>query len=268
MSERIGWMGLGLLGLPMATNLLESGFELTVYNRTRSKAEPLIERGAHIADEPVEIVSKGGVVVSVLWDSNMTESFVTPEFLARMEGGVHIGMCTGSPEAAGRLAQLHRDHGSTYVEAPVFGRPEAAKARQLAIPYAGPQEAKDRVKPLLTAMGGHALFDMGDQPGVPTVIKQLGNFLIISMGRSLSEGLAIAESAGVDPMAAVNMLGESLFAIPIFRSYGRAVAEKRPVLASPIPSKDLGLFHQLAEEHGNADPILQTLLQLTRSSAK
>ena len=151
MSERIGWMGLGLLGLPMATNLLDSGFELTVYNRTRSKANPLAEREARIADDPLEIASKGGVVVSVLWDSDTTESLVTPEFLARMEGGVHIGMCTGSPKAAVRLAQLHRDHGSTYVEAPVFGRPEAAKARQLAIPYAGSQEAKDRIKPLLTA---------------------------------------------------------------------------------------------------------------------
>jgi 3-hydroxyisobutyrate dehydrogenase-like beta-hydroxyacid dehydrogenase len=264
MSERIGWMGLGILGFPMAANLLESGYQLTVYNRTRSKAELLAERGALIADKPLGVAEKGGVVVSVLWDSDTTERFVTPEFLARLEGGIHIGMCTGSPDAARRLAKVHRDHGSTYVEAPVFGRPEAAAARQLAIPYSGLQEAKDRVKPLLNAMGGHALFDMGEQAGVPTVVKQLGNFLIISMGRSLGEGLAIAESAGVDPMAAVNMLGESLFAIPIFRNYGRAVAEKKPVLVSPIPGKDLGLFSQLADEYGKPNPITRTLLQLQR----
>jgi 3-hydroxyisobutyrate dehydrogenase-like beta-hydroxyacid dehydrogenase len=109
---------------------------------------------------------------------------------------------------------------------------------------------------------------MGEQPGVATVVKQLGNFLIISMGRSLSEGLAIAESAGVDPMAGVNMLGESLFAIPIFRNYGRTVAEKKPVLASPIPAKDLGLFHQLADKRGLPNPITQTLMQLNPSIAK
>jgi 3-hydroxyisobutyrate dehydrogenase-like beta-hydroxyacid dehydrogenase len=264
MSERIGWMGLGELGYPMASNLLESGYRLTVYNRTRSKAEPLAERGAQLANEPLEIAAEGGVVVSVLWDSDTTESFVTPEFLAHMEGGVHIGMCTGSPDAAKRLAKLHEDHGSTYVEAPVFGRPEAARARQLAIPYAGSAEAKSRVKPLLTAMGGHALFDMGEQPGVPTVVKQFGNFLIISAGRSLAEGLAIAESAGVDPVSAVNMLTETLFPAPIYRNYGKAIAEKKYVLnTSQIPAKDLTLFSRLAEEHARPNPITQILLQLT-----
>lgn len=123
MSERIGWVGLGKLGYPMAANLLESGYQLSVYNRTRSKAEPLAERGAQLANDPLEVTAKGGIVVSFLWDSDMTEDLVTPDFLARMEGGVHIGMCTGSPDAAQRLGNLHQDHGSTYVEAPVFGRP-------------------------------------------------------------------------------------------------------------------------------------------------
>lgn len=165
-SERIGWIGLGKLGYPMAVNLLERDYQLTVYNRTRGKAQPLAERGAQVASDPLQVADKGGIV-SVLWDSDVTESLVTPAFLARMEGGIHIGMCTGSPEAAKRVAKLHADHGSTYVEAPVFGRPEAVMARQLAIPYAGPFEAKNRVKPVLTAMGGSALFDMGEQPGFP-----------------------------------------------------------------------------------------------------
>ncbi len=167
MGDRIGWIGLGKLGYPMAVNLLERGYQLTVYNRTRSKAEPLAERGAQVASDPWQVVNEGGIVVSVLWDSDITESLVTPAFLARMEGGIHIGMCTGSPEAAKRLAKLHADHGSTYVEAPVFGRPEAVTARQLAIPYAGSFEAKNRVKPVLTAMGGSSLFDMGEPPGFP-----------------------------------------------------------------------------------------------------
>ena len=218
MSERIGWIGLGKLGYPMAVNLLEHDYQITVYNRTRSKAEPLAERGAQIASDPLQVAAKDCIVVSVLWDSDTTESLVTPAFLARMECGIHIGMCTGSPGAAKRLAKLHADHGSTYVEAPVFGRPEAVMARQLAIPYTGTLEAKNRVKPVLTAMGCSALFDMGEQPGIPTVIKQLGNFLIISAMRSLVEGLAIAESAGVDSMAAVRMLTQTLFPSPIYRS--------------------------------------------------
>jgi 3-hydroxyisobutyrate dehydrogenase-like beta-hydroxyacid dehydrogenase len=182
-----------------------------------------------------------------------------------MVGGIHIGMCTGSPEAARRLARLHADHGSTYVEAPVFGRPEAAMARQLSIPYAGPHHAKERAKSILTAMGAAALFDMGETPGVPTIIKQFGNFLIISAGRSLAEGLAIAESAGADPVAAVDMLTATLFPAPIYRTYGRMLAEKKASLGeSPIPAKDLGLFSQLAKENELPNPIARTLLELVR----
>lgn len=269
MGERIGWIGLGELGYPMAVNVLDSGYQLSAYNRTRSKAESLAERGAQIANNPLEAAAKGGLVVSVLWDSETTESLVTPAFLSRMEGGVHIGMCTGSPEAAKRLSKLHADYGSTYVEAPVFGRPEAVTARQLAIPYAGPLEAKHRAKPVLTATGGSSLFDMGEQPGVPTVIKQLGNFLILSAGRSLMEGLAIAESAGVDAMVAVKMLTETLFPSPIYRNYGKAIAEKKHVLnTSPIPAKDLALFSRLAEEHALPHPITQALLHATSSTSE
>lgn len=269
MSERIGWIGLGKLGYPMAVNLLEHDYQLTVYNRTRGKAEPLAERGAQVTSDPLQVAAKGGIVVSVLWDSDTTASLVTPAFLTSVEGGIHIGMCTGSPEVAKRLAKLHADHGSTYVEAPVFGRPEAVIARQLAIPYVGPSAAKIRVKPVLTAMGGSALFDMGEQPGVPTVIKQLGNFLIISAGCSLVEGLAIAESAGVDTMAAMKMLTETLFPSPIYRSYSSAIAEKKDVLnTSPIPAKDLGLFRQLAEEFALPHSITQTLLHLTSATGQ
>ncbi|RXH56193.1 hypothetical protein GRAN_3050 [Granulicella sibirica] len=115
-------------------------------------------------------------------------------------------------------------------------------------------------------MGAHALFDMGEQPGIPTVLKQLGNFLIFSAASSLKEGLGIAESAGLDPTAAINMLTATLFPAPIYRDYGKAVAEKKHVDASPIPAKDLGLFRQLAVEHGQPNPITLMLLQLMSPS--
>ncbi len=268
MEERVGWIGLGALGHPMARNLQEKGYRLSIYNRTRRKAESLKREGAQVADSPQEVASRNGVVVSALWDSDATEEVVTREFLDSMEGGVHIGMCTGSPEGAQRLAKLHADHGSSYVEAPVFGRPKAALARQLAIPYVGSQKAKDRAKPILTALGAHALFDLGEGAGSATVLKQLGNFLIISMARSLAEGLAVAKKAGVDPTVAIDMLSESVFPMPIFRSYGTALAGgKNAFEASRIPGKDLDLFNRLANKHTQANPIGQLLLQLTLSTA-
>ena len=155
MSEQIGFIGLGSLGLPMAANLLGSGYTLTVYNRTASKADSLVQRGARLAASPVETLTAGGIVISVLWDSTAVEEVVTSEgFLDRLgPNGIHVSMCTGSPAAAKRLAALHAQHGSTFVEAPVFGRPEAAVARALSVPFTGPQAAKDRIRPVLIALG-------------------------------------------------------------------------------------------------------------------
>ena len=268
MEERVGWIGLGALGLPMARNLQEKGYLLSVYNRTRPKAESLEKEGAEVAGSPQEVAARNGVVVSALWDSEATEEVVTYEFLDSIEGGVHIGMCTGSPEGAQRLAKLHADHGSSYAEAPVFGRPETALSRQLAIPYVGSTKAKDRARPILTALGAHALFDLGEEAGSSTVLKQLGNFLIISMGRSLAEGLAVAKKAGVDPKVAVDVLSDSVFSIPIFRNYGTVLAAgKNAFEGSGIPGKDLGLFTRLADEHTQVNPIGRLLLQLTLSTA-
>ena len=132
MSERVGFIGLGNLGSPMAVNLVDSGYTLTVYNRTLSKTTLLQQHGAAVAATPVEVVEPGGVIISVLWDADAVESVITsPDFLERLgAGGIHISMSTCLPAAAKRLAELHARHGSTYVEAPVFGRHEAAVAKK------------------------------------------------------------------------------------------------------------------------------------------
>src|SRR5438132_14030643 len=156
MSETIGFIGLGQLGLPLATNLLHAGYALRVCNRTASKAESLVREGAQLAPRPVDAVTTGGIVASIVWDDAALESVVMSDgFLEQLgSGGLHLSMSTVSPEAAKKLAALHAQHGSIYIEAPIFGRPEAAVAHQLWIPFAGPKSGKDRVRPLLTAMGG------------------------------------------------------------------------------------------------------------------
>jgi 3-hydroxyisobutyrate dehydrogenase-like beta-hydroxyacid dehydrogenase len=265
MSETIGFIGLGQLGLPMATNLLESGHSLRVYNRTASKAEALVARGAALAARPADAVTSGGIVVSVLWDDAALENVVTSDgFLAQLgPGGVHVSMSTVLPETAKRLAALHAEHGSVYVEAPVFGRPEAAAARQLWIPIAGAESAKARVRPLLEALGAQGIFDFGAAIGAATLVKIVGNFLIISASRSLVEGLTLADKAGVDPSAVVNMLTSTLFPAPIYKSYGKMIAEKTaPVMQSGIPVKDLGLFMHIADGVGAPAPISMRLREM------
>jgi 3-hydroxyisobutyrate dehydrogenase-like beta-hydroxyacid dehydrogenase len=154
MSETIGFIGLGALGAPVAANLLAAGYGLRVYNRTVAKADALVAQGAERAECAADAAQSGGIVVTLLWDDASVEEIVASDgFLERLgPGGVHISMSTISPEGSKRLAALHAAHGVDFVEAPIFGRPEAAVAKMLWIPFAGPQVARDRVRPVLEAM--------------------------------------------------------------------------------------------------------------------
>ncbi len=267
MSEMIGFIGLGSLGLPMATNLLTAGYPLLVYNRTASKAEPLVAQGAHLASRPVDAVTSGGIVASIVWDGAALESVVMSDgFLEQLgPGGVHIAMSTVLPETSKKLAAIHAQHGIAYVEATVFGRPEAAVARQLWIPVAGPRQAKERVRPLLQAMGGKGIFDFGEEVGAANIVKLVGNFLISSAGYSMREALLMAEKYGVDPRAVVDMLTQTLLPAPIYVNYGRRIAENNaPFSQNAIPLKDVGFFKKTAQQVELPTPIASLLLDLLR----
>ncbi|HEX2913164.1 MAG TPA: NAD(P)-dependent oxidoreductase [Chloroflexia bacterium] len=269
-NEKIGFIGLGLLGLPMATNLQQAGYSLVVYNRTASKAEALVARGAEEATTPVEAVQRGGLTISILWNDAVLEKTVTSDgFLEKLgPGGIHLSMATIQPETARRMAKLHADYGCTFVEATIFGRPEAAAARELYIPVAGPQAAKEKVWPLLEAMGGKGLFDFGEEIGAANVVKLIGNYLIFSAAQSMQEGLALAEKSGVDPKAVVQMLTTTLFSAPIYQSYGKRIAEKSAATGqSPIPLKDIGLFKTCAAKLEMPTPIADLLDVLLKKEA-
>ncbi len=269
MSETIGFIGLGHLGLPLATNLLTAGYALRVYNRTASKADSLVAQGAHLASRPVDAVTSGGIVVTIVWDDVALESVVRSDgFLEQLgPNGIHLSMSTVSPETSKKLAAIHAQHGCAYVEAPIFGRPEAAVAHQLWIPFAGPHSAKERVRPLLQAMGGQGIFDFGEEVGAATLVKLVGNFLIVSAGYSLREALSMAENNGVDPKAVVEMLTHTLFPAPIYQSYGKRIAEKTaPFSQSAIPLKDVGLFKKTAQQVESPTPIAGLLHDLLRSN--
>ena len=270
MSERIGFIGLGQLGLPMATNLLNAGYGLRVYNRTASKAEPLVAHGAQLATRPADVITTGGIVASIVWDDAALESVVMSEgFLEQLgPGGIHLSMSTVLPETSKKLAAIHAQHGSVYIEAPIFGRPEAAVAHQLWIPVAGPQQAKERVRPLLMAMGGQGIFDFGEEVGAATLVKLAGNFLIVSAGRSIGEAVSMARKNGVDPKAVVDMLTQTLFSSPIYQSYGKRIAENGAPFQSAIPLKDIGLFKQTAQQVESATPISDLLYDILKSDAE
>ncbi|MBW4472765.1 MAG: NAD(P)-dependent oxidoreductase [Stenomitos rutilans HA7619-LM2] len=229
MSDTIGFVGLGSMGLPLAINLLESGYELRVYNRTAAKAQSLVEKGAIAVDAPADVVEPGGVVISILSNDQALEEVVLGEqgLLSRLAAdSIHLSMSTVAPTTAQKLAAQHTQQGAHYLAAPVFGRPDAVAARKLWITLAGNDVAKARVRPLLETVG-QGVFDFGNEAGAANVVKLAGNFLIISAIEAMAEAFTLAEKNGVDRTQIANLFGQTLFACPIYQNYGRMIAQQQ-----------------------------------------
>jgi 3-hydroxyisobutyrate dehydrogenase-like beta-hydroxyacid dehydrogenase len=225
----IGFIGLGSMGLPMASNLLAAGHQVRVYNRTDAKADPLIKAGAAVMPNAAEVASPGGVVITMLSDDAALESVVVgSDTIAHRlaPGGIHISMSTIAPATARKLAQYHAERGSIYVTAPVFGRPEAAAARRLWICTSGPRQVKEKIAPILAVLGQRT-FDFGEEIGAAIALKVSGNFLIAAAMEAMAEALAMLEKSGVDRVAAIEMLSSTLFACPVYQGYGTAIARMR-----------------------------------------
>ena len=253
MSESIGFIGLGNMGQQMARSLLKAGYRLRVYNRDARKAEMLVDEGAQQVMRPGEAVEPGGIVITMVADDAALEG-VTLGHDGILEhlgpGGIHVAMCTVSPAIAQRMTDLHAQRGAAYVAAPVFGRPEAAANQKLWICVAGAALARERVMPVLQAMG-QGVFNFGEEPMTANVMKLCGNFLIGSALEAMSEALTLAEKNGLDRNTVIDMFGQTLFACSIYQNYGKMIAEKRytPVgFEMRLALKDINLALDAAEQ--------------------
>ena len=198
---KLGFVGLGAMGLAMAESLLAHGHELTVYNRSHGRAQPLHEAGARIAATPAEAARDAQVVVSMLADDAAVEAVTlgpTGILSGLSAAAVHVSSSTISSALADRLAALHAEGQRGYVAAPVFGRPEAAAARQLWLLAAGPNADVERALPVLEGLG-RGITRLGERASVANVVKLSGNFLIAAMLETLGESFALTRKAGVPP---------------------------------------------------------------------
>jgi 3-hydroxyisobutyrate dehydrogenase-like beta-hydroxyacid dehydrogenase len=225
---KVGFIGLGHMGEPMARNLLEAGHEVTVFNRTRRKAEALAEAGARIAERPAD-ACRGDALITMLTGDEALEAVGWGEgniLGALPKGGLHIGMSTISVALSDRLADAHGERGQLYLAAPVLGRPEAAAAAKLFILAAGPADGMSRAEPLFKALG-QQVFTWGDKPSAANLVKLSANFLIAAMIECLGEAMALVRKGGIDPRRYVEMLTTTLFAAPVYKTYGAIIADEK-----------------------------------------
>lgn len=249
----VGFIGLGNMGSAIARNLIKAGHTLTVYNRTRSRAEPLQSLGARMAGTPSEAASDAEALITMLADDRAVEEviFAPGNTLPSLPAGaVHISMSTISVGLSRRLADAHREQRQHYLAAPVFGRPDAAAAAKLFIAVAGPAHEIERCQPVFDAIG-QKTFLVGEDAPAANVIKLTGNFLITTMIESLAEAFALVRKFGLDPKAFLEFLTSSLFPTPVYRNYGSMIAADRfePVgFKLPLGMKDNRLLLAAAEE--------------------
>ncbi|MBZ5652248.1 MAG: NAD(P)-dependent oxidoreductase [Acidobacteriia bacterium] len=249
---KVGLIGLGNMGSGMAASLLKGGHEVTVYNRTPTKAQALVALGArHVAR--VADACRGDAVITMLADDSAVESVVFGDASViknLAKGAIHISSSTISVALSEKMAAAHAASGQRFVSAPVFGRPEAAAAARLFIAVAGAPDAVDDCMPLFDSIG-QKTFHFGENPPDANLVKLSGNFLISSVIEALGEAMALVGKAGLDQHQYVDFLTSTLFNAPVYKTYGGLIADKKFVpagFAAPLGFKDNRLVLAAAEK--------------------
>ena len=260
---KIGFIGLGKMGTGMAGNLVRAGHDLTVYNRTRKRAEPLVEQGATVVEKPADVARDADAVFTMLSDDSAVQEVIFGDNgMAKTlaEGSVHISSSTISTALARRLNEEHEKRHQAFISAPVFGRPEAAEARKLIVVTAGETHAVERCRPLLEAIGRKTIV-AGVEPWQANALKLCGNFMIASMLESFGEAFAVVKKAGMDSHVFLEAMVE-LFGSPVYKNYGTSVANHKfePTgFALKLGLKDVRLALEAAQEVSAPMPFASIL---------
>ncbi len=216
------------MGAAIARNLIRAGHEVTVFNRTRSKAEDLQKDGARVANTPAGACT-GDVVFTMLADDAALEGVALGDHGiagSLKADGVHVSLSTISPACSRRLAEVHDRAGQKYVAAPVFGRPDSAEKAKLVVVAAGDPAVVSRVQPLFDAIG-QKTFVVAEEPWKANVLKISGNLLLAIMLESFGEIFALLRHSGLDPKQWLEIVNESVFRSPVFENYGNIIADER-----------------------------------------
>lgn len=251
--NKIGFIGTGMMGLPMARNLIKAGYHLSIYNRSPEKASSLIDLGVKVKKKSLDVAEPGGIVMSCVSEDRALTAVVgeNGELAERLgRDGIHISMSTILPKTAARLAFQQSGFGGYYVSAPVMGRPDSVLAKKQLYFIAGDEKAKKRAIPLLEAIG-MKIFDFGGTPENANVAKLAANFLIASAIEAMAEAFTFVSKNHGDADKLLEAVGETLFACPIYQNYGRQILDKNytePLFKLQLGLKDIRLIAETATE--------------------
>lgn len=226
MIERVGFVGLGVMGGRIAKRLMDAGYRVVGYNRTRSKAHWLVERGLELADSPREVAERSEVTFSMVTGTEALLAVAEGEqgILAGLgPGKVYVDMSTASPAVSRRLAEEAAARGARMLDAPVSGSVSTLEEGRLSIMVGGDPEALERVRPVLLAVGPTVTHVGGN--GQAVLMKVATNLSLAVQMLAFSEGVLLAEKAGIPREKAVEVLLASVIASPMIKYRGPFVLQ-------------------------------------------
>lgn len=246
--ERLGFIGLGIMGYPMAENLLQAGCALTVYNRTRRRAEELGLRGAKVTGSPAEVGRNAQVIFLCVGDTAAVSQVAENLLEGAQRGSVVADCSTISPSESRRWAERFRQKGVAFLDAPCSGSKTGATNATLTFMVGGDKDAFDRVQPYLLAMG-KKVFHVGGQ-GMGLQVKLTQNLIGALTCQAMAEGFVLARKAGLSPSLVLEVLQASVARSPMIDAKLPLVLARRfePHFSLKWMYKDLGLMLASAQE--------------------
>jgi 3-hydroxyisobutyrate dehydrogenase-like beta-hydroxyacid dehydrogenase len=263
---KIGFLGTGKMGTPMALRLLAAGHELRVWNRTEGRIEPLLREGAIAAGTPAEAELGADAVITMLFDDAANEEvlFGSNGLMDALEpAALHIACSTISVALSERLTAEHARRNQLFVAAPVFGRPNVAEEGRLWIVVAGSDAAIAKARPVLEPLS-RGISVIGREPRQAHAVKLGGNFLISTMIQSLSEAFVFAESQGIAPSVFLEAVNSALFQSPFYAAYGNVMLHPPEHAGASIDlgAKDTRLLREAAASRNTRLSLADNLAEI------
>ncbi|ACL23209.1 NAD(P)-dependent oxidoreductase [Chloroflexus aggregans] len=268
MTERIGFIGLGIMGRGMAANILRAGFPLTVWNRTPGRADEFIAAGAQLATSPADLAARSDIVISCVSDTPDVEAVLFgPQgaIEGARAGMLMIDMSTISPQGAQQFAARLAERGIGFLDAPVSGGSEGAARGTLSIMVGGPADLVERAMPILQAMG-KTITHVGGH-GAGQTVKLVNQILVVGTMLAISEAFVFAQASGVDLEKALTAVSGGAAGSWMLSNRGPQVIRRdwRPGFTIDLQQKDLRLVLAAADAVGAPMLVTSTVFHLYRT---
>ncbi|MGH2734875.1 MAG: NAD(P)-dependent oxidoreductase, partial [Actinomycetota bacterium] len=267
-SHKLGWVGTGRMGFALAERLLEAGCDLALYNRTRSKAEPLTAKGGKLVDTPGDLADRDIVFTMVAGDDDFRAVTVGTDGLLSQEGAapqILIDSTTISADVSAEVRAAGDECGTKLLAAPVSGNPYVVKSGKLTLVVSGPADAYETSKPYLDLLGAGCTYVGGGDAA--RLAKICHNLMLGVVTQSLAEITVLAQKAGLERSAFLEFLNKSVMGSMFTRYNTPAIVnlDYSPTFTPALLSKDFDLGFQAAKEHGVPMPVAAAAQQAVQA---